>query len=69
MKNKFSVRLYELRKEKNLTQSQLSEALSICKRTISYLEKGERECDFDTLIKISAFFEVSVDFLLGIKDF
>ena len=69
MKNKFSVRLYELRKEKILTQGNLAEAISVCKRTISYLENGKRECDFDTLIKIANFFEVSTDYLLGLKDF
>lgn len=66
--NKFKIVLKELRNEKGLSQKQLAKELGVLERTISYWESGSRECDFDTLILISKFFDVSVDFLLGIED-
>lgn len=66
--NKFKSVLKELRNEKGLSQKQLAKELGVLERTISYWESGSRECDFDTLILISKFFDVSVDFLLGIED-
>lgn len=65
MKNTFSKRLNELRLENELTRSQLAEKLSVSVRLISYWENGQRECDFDMLIKIADLFSVSVDYLLG----
>lgn len=65
MKNTFSKRLNELRLENELTRSQLAEKLSVSVRLISYWENGQRECDFDMLIKIAELFSVSVDYLLG----
>ncbi len=69
MKNQFSKRLLELRLERKLTQKQLAEKLNISDRSISYWERGERECNLNNLVEIAAFFEVSTDFLLGISDY
>ena len=69
MRNKFFERLYELRVENNLTRAQLALKLNVSVRLISYWENGERECDFDMLIRISDLFLVSVDYLLGKKDY
>lgn len=66
--NKFKTVLKELRNEKGLSQKQLAKELGVLERTISYWESGSRECDFDTLILIAKFFEVSTDFLLGLED-
>ena len=67
--NKFSERFKELRLEKELSRKQLAELLFISERLISYWENGQRECDFDMLIKISNVFDVSIDFLLGKSNF
>ena len=69
MKNKFFERLSELRQENNLSRTQIAEKLNVSVRLISYWENGERECDFDMLIKIADLFSVSVDYLLGRKDY
>lgn len=69
MNNKFSERLYELRIENNLTRAQLALNLNVSIRLISYWENGKRECDFDMLIKISNLFSVSIDYLLGNKEY
>ena len=37
----------------------------IAEKLISYWENGQRECDFDMLIKIADLFSVSIDYLLG----
>ena len=65
MNNKFSEHLKILRLENNLSRSQLAEKLSVSVRLVSYWENGERECNFDMLIKIADFFSISIDFLLG----
>ena len=69
MKNKFAERLCELRTEKNMARSELALKLNVSTRLISYWENGERECDFDMLIKITELFAVSIDFLLGRCDY
>ena len=69
MKNNFFERLYELRVESGLSRTQLAEKLNVSVRLISYWENGQRECDFDMLIKIADLFSVSIDYLLGRKDY
>ena len=69
MKNKFFEHLATLRAEKNISRAKLAQHLNVSVRLISYWENGKRECDFDMLIKIADFFEVSLDYLLGRKDF
>ena len=69
MRNKFFERINELRIENNLSRAELAQKLNVSVRLISYWENGQRECDFDMLIKIADFFEVSLDYLLGRKDF
>lgn len=58
-------RIRELRKERKLTMKQLGERLGLAESTISQYETGKREPDHKTLVKISEFFHVSVDYLLG----
>lgn len=67
--NKFSERLSILRIEFAFSRAQLAEKLNVSVRLISYWENGQRECDFDMLIKIANLFSVSVDFLLGRTDY
>ena len=69
MEHKFFERLSELRMESNLSRAQLAEKLSVSVRLISYWENGQRECDFDMLLKIAEFFSVSVDYLMGRNDY
>lgn len=69
MENKFAEQLYSLRTENNLTRAQLAEKLSVSVRLISYWENGQRECNFDMLIKISEIFSVSIDCLLGVNEY
>ena len=52
-----------------MSRSELAKKLGVSTRLISYWENGQRECDFNMLIKISSLFEVSIDFLLGKTDY
>lgn len=65
----FCERLQQLRKEKNLLQSDLAKVLNTTQRRISYMENGVVEPDLATLISLANYFEVSADYLLGIKDY
>ena len=67
--NRFAEQLVLLRTESSLSRVQLAEKLNVSVRLISYWENGQRECDFDMLIKIADLFTVSVDYLLGRKDY
>ena len=69
MINNFSKNLAELRKENNLSRKELSNKLEVSVRLISYWENGERECDFDMLIKIANLFSISIDCLLGRREY
>lgn len=64
----FSEVLRELRKERNLSQKMLSESIDCTERTIRYYEAGERRPDLDVFIKIAQYFDVSLDYLAGLKD-
>ena len=64
----FRLRLKELRENKGLSQYKLAEELQVSQARIGHWESGTRECDFATLEKLSKYFNVTVDFLLGITD-
>lgn len=64
----FSKILKDLRLEKKLIQKELGCKLGISLSSISMYERGERQPDLETLIKISKFFNVTTDYLLGLTD-
>ena len=64
-KKELSIRLKELRKQQNITQKDISDYLQTSQQTYSRYEKGQREPDIATIIKLADFFNVSVDYLLG----
>lgn len=61
-------RLKKIREEKNLLQEDTAKFLKVTQKTISNYEKGERRPDPDTLKRLSEFYGVSSDFLLGKTD-
>lgn len=65
----FPERLKELRNDSGLSRYELALKLNISTRLVCYWENGERECDFYTLIRIADLFDVTVDYLLGRKDY
>jgi len=65
---KFAERLKELREEKQLSKLALSKILKVGDANIILWERGEQDILSDNLIKISQFFNVSVDYLLGLSN-
>ena len=61
----FNEKLQELRKQKNLTQEELAEALYVSRTAISKWESGRGYPNIDSLKAISKFFAVSLDELLS----
>ena len=61
-------RLYELRKDADLTQNDLAAILNINKHSISSYERDKSEPPDAIKIAIAKYFNVSVDYLLGLTD-
>lgn len=61
-------RLIKLRENRQLNQTEVAKLLNIGAVTYNRYEKGEREPDHNMLIRLATFFNVSVDYLLGITD-
>lgn len=59
-----SEKLYDLRKKGGLSQEQLAEQLGVSRQAISKWESGKAIPESDTLISISQYFDVSLDYLL-----
>ena len=62
------VRIKEYRRARGLTAKQLAERVGVAESTMSLYENGKREPDFETLMRIAAALDASVDALLGIKN-
>lgn len=64
----FSRRLKNLRENKELAQNELAKELYVNRSLICVYEKGKRLPSIDMLIRLSEFFKVSIDYLLGVKN-
>ncbi|MBC8536023.1 helix-turn-helix domain-containing protein [Feifania hominis] len=65
MNNDFPRLISLLRKERGISQKDAAKSLGISQALLSHYEKGIRECGLDFLVKISSFYNVSTDYLLG----
>jgi transcriptional regulator with XRE-family HTH domain len=66
--NKFVARLTELLNSCGKMQNEVSKDLGISKQKLSKWKTGYNEPCIDEIIKLSNYFNVSSDYLLGIKD-
>lgn len=57
--------LKKLRKQQKLNQEELAKLLNVTTQAYSRYERGERELGYESLIKLSDYFGVSVDYLIG----
>ena len=58
-----------IRKQKKYTQLKVAMALNISREALSHYENGKRSPDIQTLRMLSAYFGVSIDFLINGKEF
>ena len=65
MKLKIADNIRTFRKERKLTQEQLSEALGVTVGAVSKWESGSSMPDINLIVEMADFFETSVDVLLG----
>ncbi len=61
----FSEVLKELRSERKISQKALGELLGITDRNIRFYENGSHRPDFDGLLILADYFQVSLDYLAG----
>ncbi|WP_142413098.1 helix-turn-helix domain-containing protein [Hathewaya massiliensis] len=64
----FGDKLKQLRDEKNITQQELADILKVGRPTIAGYETKGKQPDYDKLIILSNYFNVSIDYLLGKTD-
>ena len=62
---RLGTRLREIRAARNLTQKDIADQLNISRSTYAHYELGSREPDIETLKRISAILNVSLDYISG----
>ena len=62
-------RMKDLRRNRNISQTELAKHLGVSKSVISSYETGVHFPPYDILIKIANLFDVSTDYLLGVTDY
>ena len=65
----FQERLIEQRKLNKATQRQIAEYLQITQPSYIRYENGTAEPSLENLVKLANYFDVSVDYLLGRKEY
>ena len=63
----FGEKIRILREEKELNQTELGKALNMTQRKISYIECGKFEPSIDDIKAFCNYFNISSDYLIGIK--
>ena len=61
-------RIRDLREDHDLTQAQMAKILNCSQQVYSNYELGQRDIPTEVLIRLSDFYRVSVDYILGISD-
>lgn len=62
------LRLKELRAKHKISQLKLALDLNMSQNSISRYETGEREADYETLLRFADYFGVSLDYLFARTD-
>ena len=59
-------RIRDLREDHDLKQREIADYLNCSQRVYSNYELGQRDIPTDVLIRLSDYYDVSVDYLLGL---
>lgn len=57
-----------MREDRDYTQKQIAELLFITQQQYSLYEKGHRDIPTSALVEFAKFYNVSVDYILGLTD-
>ena len=61
-------RLIQIKNDRKLLQKDIAAAVGLSVRAYQYYEKGQKEPTLSVLIRLSDFFNVSLDYLCGRSD-
>ena len=61
-------RLRDLREDRDLLQKDVAEVLQCSQVCYSHYELGKRDIPTEVLVQLAAFYQTSVDYLLGLTD-
>ena len=64
----YTQKIKELRIDNDLTQASIADLLNITKQQYSLYETGKRKLPIDILKKLSEYYGVSSDYILGLPD-
>lgn len=65
---KIAERIYELRTEMKISQQTLADEIGVSRRAITFWESGINEPKATYIARLSKFFGVSADYLLGLEE-
>ena len=57
-----------MREDRDLSQTDVAQAIGISQRKYSYLETGTQQWTDELLVRLAAYYHTSVDYLLGLTD-
>ena len=69
LKTCFPERLKQLRRDNGMLQADLAEHFKVSKSAVSGWEVGRNQPNYDSLIEMSILFGVSVDYLIGRRNY
>ena len=61
-------RIKELREDRDIPQREIAEYLQVAQNTYCNYENGVREIPIELLIQLSRFYQVNLEYLLGLTD-
>ena len=69
VKEQIGERLKESRKAAGHTQAQIAEKMNMTQQQYSRFENGVFELNYEQIILLCKIYDISADFLFGLKDF
>lgn len=60
------MRLRDIREDRDYTQSEIAKILNIKQNTYSQYESEDRQIPIEALIKLAIFYDLSIDYILGL---
>ena len=57
-----------MREDRDLSQTDVAQAIGISQRKYSYLETGTQQWTDELLVRLAVYYHTSVDYLLGLTD-